>query len=137
MIYDEIIAYLSDEYRKGKTYQKIADEHSLSFGYIRDLIHGRNKAERMSLETFFKLFPSAQISLTGAAASAPACCSDDLERVRMESERDRLAHERRELELERRIFELEKQLAECPRVPRDEKPAPYHAEPFMSSPSTK
>jgi transcriptional regulator with XRE-family HTH domain len=70
MIYDDIIAYLSDEYRKGKTYQQIADERGLSFGYIHDLIHGRNKVERMSLETFFKLFPHAQISITGAMPSA-------------------------------------------------------------------
>ena len=71
MIYDDIIAYLSGEYRKGKTYQQIADERGLSFGYIHDLIHGRNKVERMSLETFFKLFPSAQIEL------APARVPDD------------------------------------------------------------
>lgn len=74
MIYQDILAYLSGEYRKGKTYQKIADEHGLSFGYIRDLLHGRNKVERMSLETFYKLFPHAQIFLDGAtpAATMPA-----------------------------------------------------------------
>ena len=70
MVYDDIIAYLSGEYRKGKTYQKIADEHGLSFGYIRDLLHGRNKVERMSLETFFKLFPHAQIILNSAMPTA-------------------------------------------------------------------
>jgi len=140
MVYDEILAYLSGEYRKGKTYQQIADEHGLSFGYIRDLIHGRNKVERMSLETFFKLFPSAQISLNGSAQSAPACTSNELERVRMESERDRLAHERRELELERRIFELEKELSkfERPRYPQDERPEhPYRVEPCTLSSSNK
>lgn len=113
MVYDEILAYLSGEYRKGKTYQQIADEHGLSFGYIRDLIHGRNKVERMSLETFYKLFPSAQISLNGSARSAPVS-SDSLrhERELLELERAELAAQRRELEEARKNIELEKEIFE-------------------------
>lgn len=143
MIYDDIIAYLSGEYRKGKTYQQIADERGLSFGYIHDLIHGRNKVERMSLVTFFKLFPSAQISLFGSAVASPACSSDELERVRINAERDRLAHERRELDLERQVFELEKRIAELEQRPARSPltmdggaAAPYRAS-SLSSQSTK
>ena len=147
MVYDEILAYLSGEYRKGKTYQQIADEHELSFGYIRDLIHGRNKVERMSLETFFKLFPSAQISLACSAKSAPVS-GDSLrhEREKLDLERALLAAERRELEQTRKNLELEKEnlelrarsLLSTPRAPHAAEPvAPYRVEPCISSPSTK
>lgn len=142
MVYDEILAYLSGEYRKGKTYQQIADEHGLSFGYIRDLIHGRNKVERMSLETFFKLFPSAQISLNGSAQSAPVS-GDSLrhERELLELERAELAAQRRELEearknieLEKEIFELKKNAAASPRAPHAAEPvAPYRFAPAQES----
>lgn len=70
MIYDDITAYLSGEYRKGKTWQQIGNEHGLSFSYVRDLAQRRRRVEGITLETFFKLFPSAQISLTGAVPSA-------------------------------------------------------------------
>lgn len=129
---EAIVAAIRARNASGESYDHMGQLCGLSHTHIHRLANRRALPSRLSLENFLALFPSAQISLTGAAASAPACCSDDLERVRMESERDRLAHERRELELERRIFELEKQLAERPRVPHDGKPAPCHAEPFMS-----
>jgi len=114
MVYDDIIAYISGEYRKGKTYQKIADEHGLSFGYIRDLLHGRNKVERMSLETFFKLFPSAQILLNSMPPNRPVA---PFEQDRLESERSLLVREleivrierdslRRELETQKRLSDV-------------------------------
>lgn len=147
MIYDDIIAYLSGEYRNGKTYQQIADERGLSFGYIHDLIHGRNKVERMSLETFFKLFPSAQISLSG---NTPFEVAPDAslrhEREKLDLERALLAAERRELEQTRKNLELEKEnlelrarsLLSTPRAPHAAEPvAPYRVEPCISSPSTK
>ena len=91
MVYDEILAYISGEYRKGKTYQKIADEHNLSFGYIRDLLHGRNKVERMSLETFFKLFPHAQISLAGSTPAATMPAADMVPRSELLDLREKYA----------------------------------------------
>ena len=144
MVYDEILAYLSGEYRKGKTYQQIADEHGLSFGYIRDLIHGRNKVERMSLETFYKLFPSAQISLNGSVQIAPVS-GDSLrhEREKLELERAELAAQRRELEearknieLEKEIFELKKNAATStpPVIRHTELPAPYYVGSSKSKP---
>ena len=135
---EQIVAAIRARNASGETYKQMHLASGITQSYIHGVANHRYDPLKMSLQTFLALFPSAQISLTGAAASAPACCSDDLERVRMEAERDRLAHERRELELERRIFELEKQLAERPRVPRDEKPAPYHVEPpSILSPSNK
>lgn len=73
MIYQQIIDYLAAEYRGGKTYQQIANEHDVSFSYVRDLLTGRCKASSMALETFFKMFPAARIELAPAHASdAPA-----------------------------------------------------------------
>lgn len=132
---EQIVAAIRARNASGETYKQMHLVSGITQSYIHGVANHRYDPLKMSLQTFLALFPSAQISLAGSAAPV---CSDNLERVRMEAERDRLAHERRELELERRIFELEKQLAERPRVPRDEKPAPYHAEPpSILSPSNK
>lgn len=147
MIYRQIVAYLSDEWKKGKTYQAIANEHGLSFGYIRDLVTGRRRPESMSLSTFFKIFPAAQIRL---ADSAPV---GSTEYDRLSTERDLYARElelmrlerdslRRELEtykrlsdaLDARVHDLERR---PPRYGRSEEIAPYHAGPATLSPSTK
>lgn len=146
MIYDDITAYLSGEYRKGKTWQQIGEEHGLSFSYVRDLAQRRRRVEGITLETFFKLFPSAQISLNGSAQSAPVS-GDSLrhERELLEFERAELAAWRRELEearknieLEKEIFELKKNAAVSPRAPHAAEPvAPYRVEPCISSPLNK
>lgn len=128
---EEIIAALRARNVAGETYDRMEKSTGVSGSYIHQLVNRRSDPLKLSLEKFFALFPSAQIILAGSAVSSPAC-SDDLERVRMESERDRLAHERRELELERRIFELEKQLAEraaiSPRAPLSSSYQPEESE---------
>ena len=113
MIYDDITAYLSGEYRKGKTWQQIGEEHGLSFSYVRDLAQRRRRVEGITLETFFKLFPSAQISLNGSVHTAPVS-GDSLrhERELLELERAELAAQRRELEEARKNIELEKEIFE-------------------------
>lgn len=130
MIYDDITAYLSGEYRKGKTWQQIGEEHGLSFSYVRDLAQRRRRVEGITLETFFKLFPSAQISLAGSAQSAPVS-SDSFrhERELLELERAELAAQRRELEEARKNIELEKEIFELKKNAAASLPRPHAAEP--------
>lgn len=146
MIYDDITAYLSGEYRKGKTWQQIGEEHGLSFSYVRDLAQRRRRVEGITLETFFKLFPSAQISLSGASFEVAPDSSLRHEREKLDLERALLAAERRELEQTRKNLELEKEnlelrarsLLSTPRAPHAAEPvAPYRVEPSILSPSTK
>lgn len=145
MIYDDITAYLSGEYRKGKTWQQIGEEHGLSFSYVRDLAQRRRRVEGITLETFFKLFPSALISLNGSAQAAPVS-GDSLrhERELLELERAELAAQRRELEearknieLEKEIFELKKNASASPRAHHAAEPvAPYRFAPVPESTSS-
>lgn len=146
MIYDDITAYLSSEYRKGKTWQQIGEEHGLSFSYVRDLAQRRRRVEGITLETFFKLFPSAQISLNGSAQTAPVS-GDSLrhEREKLDLERVLLSAERRELEQTRKNLELEKEnlelrarsLLSTPRAHHAAEPvAPYHFAPVSEATSS-
>ncbi len=63
MNFDEIKKALLEEYQSGKTYQEIADRSSISRQLVGSLITGERKIEKMSLETFFKLFPQATLNL--------------------------------------------------------------------------
>lgn len=116
MFYDDVAYFLSSEYRSGKTYQEIADEHGLSFGYIRDLISGRRRIESMSLSTFFKLFPRAEVTLFPAQKVSPSNVASDAMRRELDLEREKLAAERRELDAVRRELSAERRLLELERA---------------------
>ena len=62
-IYKEILDQLKKEYSDGATYQEMSSKYGVSYQYLRELIHGIKKTDRMSLGVFFKLFPHAQINL--------------------------------------------------------------------------
>ena len=62
----EIQELLLSEWRRGVTQRQIADRANLTDAYINNLLSGKRKVETMKLETLFKLFPNAEISLNGA-----------------------------------------------------------------------
>lgn len=64
-IYKEIIDSLKREYADGATYQQLAAKYGVSYQYLRELIIGKKTAERISMETFFKLFPRATVTISG------------------------------------------------------------------------
>lgn len=65
-IYKEIHDRLLSEWRSGVTQRQIADRANLTDAHINNLLSGKRKIETMKLETFFKLFPNAEICLNGA-----------------------------------------------------------------------
>ena len=62
-IYQEILELLRKEYSEGSTYQEMASRHGVSYQYLRELMQGIKRTDRISLEILFKLFPHAQITL--------------------------------------------------------------------------
>jgi len=128
MVYDEIVDCLANEYRSGKTYQSIARARGVSFAYVRDLINGRCKARKMALETFFKLFPHAQISLDGSAAVLPQNEADTVSRSQYQDLRDQYQDLRDQYQdLRDQYQELQERLREksiSPCVSHDP-PVPY------------
>jgi hypothetical protein len=44
---------------------KLVEQTGVSYGYIRELINGQRKPEKMSLDIFSRLFPDANLTLHG------------------------------------------------------------------------
>ncbi len=65
-IYEEIREAIRKEWQNGATQQEIANRAGVTNPYINNLLSGKRKVESMKLETFFKLFPQAEINLNGA-----------------------------------------------------------------------
>ena len=65
-IYEKIREALRQEWQNGATQQEIADRANVTNPYINNLLSGKRKVESMKLETLFKLFPQAEINLSGA-----------------------------------------------------------------------
>ena len=65
-IYEKIREALRREWQNGATQQEIADRANVTNPYINNLLSGKRKVESMKLETLFKLFPNAEINLSGA-----------------------------------------------------------------------
>ena len=64
-IYQEISDALKKEYEGGATYQELSEKYGVSYQYLRELILGKKPVARMSLDTFFKLFPRATVTISG------------------------------------------------------------------------
>ncbi len=60
-----IIDALKKEYADGATYDDLNKKYGVSRAYLHQLLHGESSPARMSLEVFFKLFPSATVSIKG------------------------------------------------------------------------
>lgn len=77
-IYDEILEILKNEYTNGKTYQEIGKKHGVSYSYIREIMLEKKHPKRLSLETMFKIFPNAQITLNSEGnMNGPAASSSE------------------------------------------------------------
>lgn len=139
---EKIVEALRARNVSGETYSQMEKMSGVSGSYIHSLANHQCAPLKLSLEKFFALFPSAQISLNGSAQAAPVS-GDSLrhERELLELERAELAAQRRELEearknieLEKEIFELKKNAAATPRAPHAAEPvAPYRVEPAPST----
>ena len=66
--YAQILEKLRTRYPR-KTYSRIAKDAGVAYSYVRELITGQRQPEKMSLEIFSKLFPSATIDWTGQHAT--------------------------------------------------------------------
>jgi hypothetical protein len=64
-MFNEIIAQLKEKYNQGATPKEIANEAGCSHQYISRLLNGTLDPANMSLRTFSKLFPDAQIVFGG------------------------------------------------------------------------
>ena len=60
-----MIENLKERYNKGATQREIAIDAGCSHQYISKLLNGTLDPSRMSLKTFFKLFPNARIIFDG------------------------------------------------------------------------
>jgi len=70
-IYTKILDFLRSEYKDNHlTYKDLENKYDISYSYLRELITGAKKPERLSLEYFFKLFPNATVNL-GSRVSSP------------------------------------------------------------------
>lgn len=62
-VYREIRDELKKQYDAGATQQELADQFGVARSYIARLINGDRPIQGISLETFFRLFPQAKVSL--------------------------------------------------------------------------
>lgn len=62
-IYEEIRSLLREEWENGATQQQIADRAGVTNPYINKLLAGKRKVSAIKLETLFKLFPEAKLTL--------------------------------------------------------------------------
>ena len=56
---------LLEEYRKGKTYQEIAQGGGLSYSYLHEIINGKRSADCITIKKLNSLFPDCVLQLFG------------------------------------------------------------------------
>lgn len=56
---------LLEEYRKGKTYQEIAQDGGLSYSYLHEIINGKRSADCITIKKLNSLFPDCVLQLFG------------------------------------------------------------------------
>lgn len=73
MLSDQILEHLKTEYNsgQGKTQQEIADALNVDHPTINRLLSGKRTADGLTIGTFDKMFPRAEIKLTGGTVNAP------------------------------------------------------------------
>lgn len=72
MLADQILEHIKTEYNKGRaTQQEIADALHVNQQTINRLLSGKRSAEGLTIGTFDKMFPRAEIKLTGGTVHAP------------------------------------------------------------------
>lgn len=72
MLAEKIIEYVKSEYNGGQlTQQEIAEALNVDHQTINRLLSGKRKPEGLTIGTFDKMFPRAEIKLTGGTVNAP------------------------------------------------------------------
>ena len=72
MLAEKIIEYVKSEYNGGQlTQQEIAEALNVDHQTINRLLSGKRKPEGLTIGTFDKMFPRAEIKLTGGTVHAP------------------------------------------------------------------
>ena len=72
MLADQILEYIKTEYSNGRsTQQEIADTLHVDQQTINRLLSGKRKPDGLTIGTFDKMFPRAEVKLTGGAINAP------------------------------------------------------------------
>ena len=72
MLAEKIIEYVKSEYNGGQlTQQEIADALNVDPPTINRLLSGKRTADGLTIGTFDKMFPRAEIKLTGGTVNAP------------------------------------------------------------------
>lgn len=72
MLAEQIINYIREEYSKGRTtQQEIATALNVDHQTINRLLSGKRTADGLTIGTFDKMFPRAEIKLTGSSINAP------------------------------------------------------------------
>lgn len=70
MIYDDILKAIRDEYKTGATQAELAQKYRCSQVHLGRLLSGKRSVEKISMETFFKIFPRAKINLDSGVHSS-------------------------------------------------------------------
>ena len=72
MLAEQILDYVRTEYNSGrKTQQEIAEALNVEHPTINRLLSGKRTADGLTIGTFDKMFPRAEIKLTGDTVHAP------------------------------------------------------------------
>lgn len=71
MLSDQILDYIRAAYAAGKTQQEIAKDLNTTQTTINRLLAGARSPGKLEISTFEKMFPRAEIKLTGSSINAP------------------------------------------------------------------
>ena len=124
---EQIIAALRARNNAGETYDRMEKSTGVSGSYIHQLVNNRSDPLKLSLEKFFALFPSAQISLDGAAPSASAPAADMVPRSELLDLREKYADLRDQYQdLRDQLLAMKEHSAIPPVIRHIELAAPYH-----------
>lgn len=88
---EKIVEALRARNVSGETYSQMEKISGVSGSYIHSLANHQCAPLKLSLEKFFKLFPSAQISLSGAAPFSGVPAADMVPRSELLDLRERYA----------------------------------------------
>ena len=99
MIQPKLIEAIREAIRRAGSQLALARKCGISQGMISDYLYGRHKIENMTIGTFDKIVPQADLDFFG-----------EIPKTSIECERTNLEYEKKILSLERKVFELEKQI---------------------------
>lgn len=128
---EQIIAAIRARNAAGETYDRMEKISGVSGSYIHQLANYRSDPLKLSLEKFFALFPSAQISLSGAATFAGVPPVDMVPRSELLDLREKYA------DLRDKYQDLREQYLDLKSRPPYLLDGPASAAPYHTSASSK